>query len=297
MTRTAKQPTSSFEGNATRSTGRRLVAVLGLAVALSTLPSVGATASPGGAERCLPNPGNVVPPGCPEVVDDVKHEVLPDTLPNLVPEPPAIVLPRTVDGLRAVAFDTVIVNRGDYALDLLHEPVADADPLLSEWSAAQCVGWVGVVCRERRNVGEFVYHSAPGHEHYHFEAFALYELRRLTTDGGPDLSSGGLVGDGEKVSFCLQDTRRVDREAFPRAFYTGCGRLYQGISAGWADIYGAHLQGQHLSVDGVPDGRYALVFTVDPDSRLFESDDTDNVSWSVIELSEDGTAVEVVAGA
>lgn len=279
-------------------TRRRLLAVLGLAVVLAALPSAGATASPGGLERCLPNPGNVVPPGCPQVVDGVTGAVLPDTLPNLVPEPPAVVIPRIVDGLRAVAFDTVIVNRGEYALDLLHEPEADADPLLSGFSAAQCVGWVGPVCRERRTVGEFVYHSAPGHEHWHFEAFALYELRRLADDGGPDLLSGGLIGHGEKVSFCLQDSERYDySQPISRPFYTGCGRLYQGISAGWADVYGAHLAGQHLSVDGVPDGRYALVFTVDPEGRLWESDATDNMSWSVIELSDAGTAVEVVSGA
>lgn len=272
---------------------RRLVTGLVIALALSAGPVTAAAALPGGVDRCRPNPSGHVPPGCRHVVDGAIEELLAPTLPNLVPKPPAVVVLREVAGQPMVAFATVIVNRGDYALDLLHEPAPNPDAALQEWSAAQCVGWVGPVCRERRSAGSFTYHSSPGHEHWHFDGFALYELRRLGADGSPDFSFGGLIGEAEKVSFCLQDSQQEEADA-GLAFYSGCARLYQGISPGWADVYHERLSGQRLPIGGLPDARYALVYTIDPDGRLFESDETDNVAWSTIELSGGGTAVEVV---
>lgn len=80
-----------------------------------------------------------------------------------------------------------------------------------------------------------------GHDHWHFDAMAAYSLRR------PDVSS--TLAARNKVSFCLRDNARVRdvattvrREHFGECSATGV----QGISPGWADIYGADLDGQWL---------------------------------------------------
>ena len=59
----------------------------------------------------------------------------------------------------------------------------------------------------------------------------------------------------------------------------------QGISPGWRDVYTSDLDGQQIPLAGVPRGRdYALVITADPSNRLWETDETDNVSWIKVRL-------------
>jgi hypothetical protein len=121
-------------------------------------------------------------------------------------------------------------------------------------------------------VGCFVFHAA--HDHWHFEDFARYELHARTRDGA-------LVASTEKVSFCVLDNIL----AFPnvpgaraRPYYGECHRSSTvGLSVGWGDIYTQELQGQALDITGLARGRYCLVSTADPDARITESDDTDNV--------------------
>lgn len=48
------------------------------------------------------------------------------------------------------------------------------------------------------------------------------------------------------------------------------------MSVGWADTYGAHLDGQHVTTTGLADGTYCLVSTADPANQLLETDDSNN---------------------
>lgn len=188
---------------------------------------------------------------------------------------------------QVLRFTTEIVNFGDYALDIFAEPVRER----GDWIAHQCVAWLARICLEREEVGEMVFHA--DHSHWHFEEFALYELRRLDDGGEPDWSESGLVTEGKKASFCLQDSRR--REGDEPRFYRGCVGVLQGISPGWSDIYGAILPGQNFPLDVIEGGeRYALVYTANPAQRLLEVADEDNVAYSVIEISEDKTDVEII---
>ncbi|MFN2526408.1 MAG: lysyl oxidase family protein, partial [Actinomycetota bacterium] len=165
-----------------------------------------------------------------------------EQLPNLVPLAPHDIEVRKIDGGNepALRFSVSIANEGDYAFEL----VARADGYSSGTDAAaeQCVAWAGPrACSQRRSIGMLSYHDA--HGHYHFEDFALYELRRLDKDGQPDMSESGLVRTSEKVSFCLQDVARHDDSdplyTTPWPPYYGCfaGQGVQGISPGWLDIY------------------------------------------------------------
>lgn len=129
---------------------------------------------------------------------------------------------------------------------------------------------------EDRLAGEFVFH--PAHNHWHFEDFARYELwSKAGYDGW--LQSGRGSGEPEwqmsKVSFCVLDTTKIMDlpDSPPFSPYRTCGRVVQGISVGWADVYESMLEEQwiDLGTESLPDGEYVLRSIADPLNRIFES--------------------------
>jgi hypothetical protein len=60
--------------------------------------------------------------------------------------------------------------------------------------------------------------------------------------------------------------------------------LFAGISVGYADRYEAHLEGQFVDLTGLPEGRYVLTHTVNPEQTLIESDYSDNASSLLVGL-------------
>ena len=123
--------------------------------------------------------------------------------------------------------------------------------------------------------GFFVYHAT--HGHIHFEGFAYYFLREVTAGGGV----GDTVAGGEKVSFCLLNVTQVDANLTNSTLAHGrggnsCGSI-QGISVGYADVYGASLPDQWIDVTNVPSGTYWLEVVADPENRVEEVDDTNNI--------------------
>lgn len=127
---------------------------------------------------------------------------------------------------RLLRFDTVIVNHGDLDV-VMGDPANPRAPLVAgdfEWS--------------------------PCHGHYHLSDWADY---RLEDD------EGGVVAVGHKQAFCLRDNVAYRPQELARGF--GCE--YQGLSAGWADVYDRTLDGQWVDVTGVPAGAYWLVVEVD----------------------------------
>jgi hypothetical protein len=135
---------------------------------------------------------------------------------------------------RLLRFDTIVVNRGSVDL-VVGDPAAPEPPFTAS-----------------------DFELSPCHGHHHFLGFATYELRD---------AAGRLVGFGHKQSFCMTDSRRYTGNR-PRKF--DCH--FQGITAGWADRYGAELDGQWVDVTDVPPGEYVLVVTVNPDGALPEID-------------------------
>jgi hypothetical protein len=110
------------------------------------------------------------------------------------------------------------------------------------------------------------------HGHYHFGGYALYELIN---------SAGTRVRAGRKQAFCLLDSAPYSPAAGPSHGYT-CS--YQGITAGWQDIYGRALDCQWLDITGVPAGRYTLRITVNPSRQLTESNFTNNSVSLVVQV-------------
>ena len=121
------------------------------------------------------------------------------------------------------------------------------------------------------------------HNHWHFDDVARYELFRE--------SDGRRVAAANKVSFCLIDTELLqpDTPGSPASPWYGvrtgsCASqtATEGISVGWADDYSAGLDGQSMSLKGIPTGRYCLISTADPDNQLAELHEHNNIRRNLI---------------
>ena len=64
-----------------------------------------------------------------------------------------------------------------------------------------------------------------------------------------------------------------DRAA-PTPQFDHCG--YQGISAGWADVYHRGLDCQWIDITGVPSGRYVLEVAINPAHVIQEHNYSNN---------------------
>jgi hypothetical protein len=114
------------------------------------------------------------------------------------------------------------------------------------------------------NVGQFAFHAAEHHNHWHYEGFASFEL--LSEDGKTVVKS-------KKEAFCLLDalhiTRRLGGPDSPYYLQDVCKETpVSGISVGWADIYARNLPGQFIDITDVQSGIYWLKTTSNPDLLL-----------------------------
>jgi hypothetical protein len=182
-------------------------------------------------------------------------------------------------GRRLLRFSAAAANRG---LGPLEMQARVADDGTTE--AYQVVHYPDGT-RSTLHVGTFIFHDHASHNHWHFDDFARYELRRRDTDE--------IVASSGKVSFCLMDYMIYGDEDVgdrpPRAVYS-CAK--QGISVGWADLYASDLDGQFIDVTGIRDGEYRLVVTIDPAGRLRETATWNNTGY--IDLRIDGDEVEIL---
>jgi hypothetical protein len=113
------------------------------------------------------------------------------------------------------------------------------------------------------------------HQHYHFEGYATYEL--LDTQGN-------IAARGHKQAFCLLDLAPSPGTSTPPRY--SCG--FQGISAGWTDIYGAGIDCQWVDITEVAAGDYVLRININPDRVLPEADYSNNSIEVPVTIGEDG---------
>ena len=179
-----------------------------------------------------------------------------------------------VTGTRELRFSNTVANLGPGRLEVLPvnysgTGITEAyqrvytDDVSGAWSILDTI-----------HAGTFECHAS--HGHWHFEGFALYELRSAASDG---TIGDQVVASSEKISFCMMDTTRVSSsiQHSSNKTYSTCTRdEAQGISVGWADTYSWRLAGQSLDITNVPNGVYWLVSTADPEGRLLETDDGNN---------------------
>jgi cysteine-rich repeat protein len=185
-------------------------------------------------------------------------------LPDLVPEIFSVSL-----GVGSVDPDDVVegcaggpTDRRLLRFSLRVRNVGATDLVLGDPRCPDCSENPGERCQND------LFHCSEAHGHPHFEGFARMELLTPT---------GALVGESSKVGFCLLDGEC----AVPQY---SCA--YQGISAGCADVYDSSLPCQYIDLTDatLPNGSYVLRVALDPENRLAESDDANNVVTVPIEV-------------
>jgi hypothetical protein len=202
-----------------------------------------------------------------------------DQPPNLTPFPAANISLITNGGESTLRFGTTSWNNGTGPLMLVGGEVETGSGKQKVYQRVQLSDGSSFL----HLAGTWQYHD--DHGHIHFDDYALYSLQPVDAPGGSLLT-------GQKVTFCLMDTTKINTRlpgAPPKAVYTVCGNVEQGLSVGWGDLYGAHLPGQEIDFTGAADGIYQLVIDVDPTNALIETDKGDNRSCVLLDIRKPST--------
>lgn len=203
-----------------------------------------------------------------------------DRPPNLKPLPAAnFSLVAGSDGSSALRFATTSWNDGTGPLQLEAGPV---DTGSGKQQVLQRV-FLSDGSSFLRSAGYFEWHA--GHNHFHFDDYALYTLQ-------PVNAPGGSARTGSKTTFCVMDTTKISGSlpgAPQSAVYSTCGQFIQGMSVGWGDTYGAHLPGQEIDFTDNADGLYQLGIEIDPKKVIIEANENDNVSCVLLDIRKPST--------
>jgi hypothetical protein len=136
-------------------------------------------------------------------------------------------------------------------------------------------------------VGQFEFDHRRGHDHWHMENIAQYDLL--------DLAGNQLVRS-DKQSFCLAPTDAIDltqpgAEWQPdrAGLWSACQGedaiwLREVLPAGWGDTYYQDVAGQSFDITKLANGHYQIRVTADPNNSLVESDYTNNTGLRTITL-------------
>jgi hypothetical protein len=143
----------------------------------------------------------------------------------------------------------------------------------------------------------------PAHFHRHYRDMVLYEL--FAVDG----QRLAPLGDGRKHGWCAF-SQRFERWSNTRqdnqfASFPGgendryCDTAFT-LERGWGDQYRWQRPGQYVPYDEVAeaggtmrDGLYLVRVTADPEHRLSETRENDNVAYALVKVVEGGTRVVV----
>lgn len=205
-------------------------------------------------------------------------------LPDLKLSPPEqLYIESTKDG-RFIRFNTTFINQGKGPLEVVGQFNQESQKTRARQKIYKIDGTI-----QEEELGEFIFH--PGHEHWHIEKYALFELWGIKENGDPDK----LIATTEKMSFCLWDEKSYDltlENASQIQRYTGCNNETQGVSVGWSDTYEATIEGQVLDIRSLPDGHYLVRSIINPDKKIQESEYSNNEVKLPIKISGDTMSVE-----
>ena len=140
----------------------------------------------------------------------------------------------------------------------------------------------------RARAGTMGFDSKKGHNHWHFEQFARYQLLD---------SARTLAVRSHKVGFCIAPSDPVNLLA-PHAVWQPpsigfsditCGLptalwVREMMPVGWGDTYFQDIAGQAFDITGVPNGTYFIEVTANPQHVLYESNTHNDVSMRKVIL-------------
>ena len=163
----------------------------------------------------------------------------------------------------------------------------------------------GTVGYWEKMIGTMEYH--PTHGHMHFDRWVQMSLRYIDENNMENPLEWEVAADGAKIGFCVMDLGScggggcMDDETvydqgvelyqsdFPNYGFGGgsygCSPISQGISSGYNDTYGQHLDGMFINLPPtVCNGDYAVVMDV-PADLLVESNNNNNYAWFPVTLT------------
>jgi hypothetical protein len=209
-----------------------------------------------------------------------------EVLPDLVADAPARPLIQTYahpDGTAhlLLRFDGFVHNRGLGAFEMRGSQRVGTDMTLT-------------VQRVYRDDATFfddpsrdppiIWEPEDGHAHWHLMNAARYSLWNSDRTGE--------VAPAMKVGFCLVDLERIEAHGPTSARYTVsgnnfCGQnqptassVFEGVSAGWRDIYTRTLAFQWVDITHTQPGVYWLRSEVDPDDYVRESNELNATTFA-----------------
>ncbi len=211
--------------------------------------------------------------------------------PDLRPEPARDLRFDTVDGSAVLRLTSSIRNVGRGSLEFEGSPAPSRAPkTVYQNLYAQPTGGRRVA---REPVAlDFLYH--PDHNHFHVQDFASYQLFKLNGNG----TYKPMSARGTKTGFCVADVERRSGTFGLRYESTPCNSRLQGLTPGWADVYGHWLTDQWVVLGDsyLPDGRYALRITADPKGRVLEGGRTkNNTSQACFRVADESISMEPCA--
>ncbi len=231
--------------------------------------------------------------------------------------PAAFIDTDEIPGQVLYRFDSVIANQGG-TLDVFctdcasisgraikqavwdgGRPDEPTSPIAVPTSGSATITDITASSRSQGAGGWMFYYAPLGHDHWHYDRAAVYELL-IPGEAAPRVVSKTDVG------FCFFDTYDhqgsietyfdatgagnpnvdpedliLDDEDWCRPGNTspgpnGPGIVRTGISPGVGDYYAAQLTDQWVDITGVAPGPFTLRATINPDGALIESDTTNN---------------------
>lgn len=219
--------------------------------------------------------------GTPRANDDKIIKINPDTIGMLLPSveslPPHDLKLVWEGGKLLLRFGVTHPNKGDGPLELVNPKTGATD---GQYRVSQRIQKTNGI-PEMRPVGEFLWHAE--HNHFHFTNFMEFSLHALDKPDAAPLFQ-------EKLTYCLRDNKAWNLsllKASKKAVYKTCGTGLQGISVGWAGVYGWQLPGQHVDMTNVASGRYEIRSVFDPLNLILEKDRSDNVGRVQIEFDRE----------
>jgi hypothetical protein len=135
-----------------------------------------------------------------------------------------------------------------------------------------------------RLIGSFPGADSVPPRHLWLPGIAQYNLRAVLPENGV----GDIVASQDKISMAVVDSAPYNKSlpgAPQSAVYNSVSASILGISIGWADVYGTGLPGQWIPVTHLASGQYWLEVVVDPYDQIEESDEANNVTQILVNLT------------
>jgi hypothetical protein len=221
--------------------------------------------------------------------------------PNMTMVPPYQVQ-MTTDGSGAsfVAFGAAISNKGPGILKV--EGLLNPGSNPAQMDAKQILMTTNDlntahVDSEVDHVGTLQFSPSASHNHWHYLHFENYQLLSVPNLDfvAPTRKTGFCLSGLNKGAYCAGGNPNATQIGWndnsggnPNPSTSAMGIMPQGApmtsNQSSSDDYDPTIEGQDIEITNVPNGRYCLSFTVNPDNKIVETNYADNGSSTFVDV-------------